>query len=264
MRYIETPLPGYSSNDFAVGSGVKTAILEANHTLATSSPVFVPKETLMAQQDYPEFSDNIGLFISSRGIESVHDRLTSETYQFTDGENPKLVKSPNVLQIATGLVFEHFVHQWLEQLDTNGFFLSPASCNIIFKELGNEYAATFTPDGAHISYVDAKPEIDWIMECKTNPQKKKKKTRTSLKKIRSFVNRSSGKTFRLSTPAIIDGKSGMEIENLAVSKNPRISLVMPHNRNFGPITGIDVIKTPFDSFFISRITHSVLNDISQK
>ena len=227
-----------------------------------SAPFFEPQDILQVQRDQPKFSDLVELFIVHNGIESTHMMLRGEMGARVDMKNSALVHDYDALQVATGHIFERLAYHWLQIHNDQGLLIDPASSNRIFTRLTKRQEVPYRPDGAHITFSKKHPMIDTIYEYKAHPEANPESTEYSINNMGRFLKHNRGNFFRFSPRLVIDDTKGIESERLTISNSLRANLVVPSDRTIEVPSGIDVIKTPFDSFFLSSVVHAVLSDIS--
>lgn len=223
-------------------------------------PFTEPKNTSFVGQDFPEFSGLIQTFIARNGIGSSYENVCS-VGEYVNTKDQPLINNGEVVSRLTGHIFERLAYHWLEAQNNDGLYLDPGSCVRIFTKLIHQQIASHIPDGAHIDFTDGIPTIDSVAEYKAHPEAYPDNTHASIKNVQAFLQETSGKTFIFATPLVIDRTKRIEANHISVSKSPKAVLVVPANRNFKTPEDMEIIKTPFDSRFLSRVVHSVLYDL---
>lgn len=117
-------------------------------------------------------SSLISEFIIMKGPEAVSAHIKSQ------GLMPaayRSYKSGDIggkwIGIATGLIFERLAHYTIKNQESRDqlMYLDPGSCNRMFANLKDRNMACYTPDGLGLNIAGDVPEIDSILEYKSNP-----------------------------------------------------------------------------------------------
>lgn len=237
------------------------------HIAAPQAPIPVYVHTLenlreLAGRYESSKSSLITEFIIMKGPEAVRGALKKDGLLIPAQEGFREGNfNGKWLATSTGVIFERLAHYALKSHNNGGgFLLDPGSCSRIFSTLHNLDRVDFTPDGMEIDFTTGIPEIKSLMEYKSNP-KSDDGVHNQIARMADFLEKNSGKTISLNSSVQIDSLLDIRASRISVSPNAEIKLVIPSNRKAPEGIQATVVKTPFNSTYLSNITHATLQDI---
>lgn len=209
-------------------------------------------------------SSLISEFIIMKGPEAVAAHIKSQGYM---SEAYKSYKAGDIggkwIGIATGLIFERLAHYTIKNQESRNhlLYLDPGSCTRIFSILKDRNIANYTPDGLGLNISGDIPEIDSILEYKSNPLIDLPTLEQQVTKMNEFLEKYSGNPIGFNYPLTLDMIKNIKTTSVGISKDAKVKLVIPSNRYVPDTLNAEIIRTPFNSSYLRDVTHATMRDI---
>ena len=176
-------------------------------------------------------------------------------------------KSGNIsgkwIGLATGLIFERLAHYSIKNQETNDqlLYLDAGSCTRMFAILKERNMANYTPDGLGLNISGMVPEIDSILEYKSNPLIDLPTLENQVEKMNNFLQKNVDNPIAFKNPLTLDMFTHFKTSSVSISKEAKVKLVIPSNRDVPHSLKAEIIRTPFSSAYLRDVTHATMRDI---